>query len=185
MMTDSADDDRRDAGPDVDAPASGRGTGAVHGSDPAHAPDPADEGELDLAARYGQPPGRLPTPVLAAIGAAGVVLLAYLVWAALHFSTPDVRAGLLGFEVVDETSVRISIEVVRDPAVPVTCAVRAQNADNVTVGSLDIAVPTGRGDTVAVGGVIPTRAPAVNGELVGCTVDAGGEPAGQRHVTDG
>ena len=125
------------------------------------------------AARYGQTPGPLRAAGILALGVLGALLLGYLLWVALHHANPPVRAGLLSYDVRDERSVEVVLEVVREPGTPVTCQVRAQNSDDVTVGTerADVDPLQPRHSVVTI--VMTTTERAVNGELVSCAEAAG------------
>ncbi|MDP9396403.1 MAG: DUF4307 domain-containing protein [Actinomycetota bacterium] len=105
---------------------------------------------------------------LAALGALGVALLVLLASAAWRLSTPDVRAGLLGFEVVDDGRVEVVFEVVADARQGLACDLRAQDVEHTTVGAATVQVPAQGQDRRVVRATIPTRARAVNGEVQRC-----------------
>jgi hypothetical protein len=121
------------------------------------------------AGRYGDSPRpRRRLALLAALVTLGSVLLGMLVWSAWHFATPDVRAGLLGFTVVDDSRVDVRFEVVADPAATVECDLRAQNLARDTVGSARVPVgPSAEGRRVLTA-TVRTRERAVSGQLEEC-----------------
>jgi hypothetical protein len=126
------------------------------------------------AGRYGDARGPRRTAGVVGLAVLGAALLAYLVWVAWSHANPAVRAGLLSYDIRGDRSVEVVLEVVRSPGQPVTCEVRAQNLDNVTVGTaradVDVAAPRHSRLTL----VVATTERAVNGELVRCTeIDAG------------
>ena len=123
-----------------------------------------------------RPPGRYgdaPAPVrravaLAALGLLGVALLVLLAWAAWFHSVPDVRQGLLGFRVLDDSTVRVRFEVVADPGATVSCDLRSQDRTRATVGSRTVVVGPAPQERREVEADVATRALAVTGELLGC-----------------
>jgi hypothetical protein len=119
--------------------------------------------------RYGEVRGTRRLVGLVALGTVGLVLLSYLLWVAWHHANPDVRAGRLSYEVRDDRTVEVVLEVVRPADMRVTCEVRAQNYDDLTVGTARAEVPTGDPERQVVSVVIPTTERAVGGELVRCS----------------
>jgi hypothetical protein len=130
---------------------------------------PTDAAPARPPGRYGELRGPRRTAALAGLGVLAAVLLGYVMWVAWHHATPEVRAGLLSYDNGDPRSVSVVLEVVRPVGTPVTCEVRAQNVDDVTVGTARVAVPPESSpDRQLVTVVVPTSEQAVNGELVRC-----------------
>ena len=122
------------------------------------------------ADRYGDAPrrGRRAVSVAAIALCCGAVLV-FLLWVAVHQSTPAVRAGLVAYDDITDTSVTVRFEVVKDPRATVICRLRARSADNVSVGSAEVEVgpPAHLGRSV-VEAVVRTSERPVNGEVQGC-----------------
>jgi hypothetical protein len=132
----------------------------------------------DLTARRLRPPGRYgdaPRPAVrkAWLVLAGVVvtaLLGGLLWTAYHWSTPDVRWGLVRFDVSGERSVSAQFWVRRDPAKAVTCTVQARAADHGIVGVREVVVPAGEPRQRGVSVTLRTSDRPVNAEVARCRV---------------
>ena len=77
--------------------------------------------------------------------------MGWVVWAALAASKPDVTAQVTGFAVRGPEEIRVEITVGADPG-PVTCPLRALDADRETVGATTV-----RGGTVV--GRVETTVP--------------------------
>jgi len=101
--------------------------------------------------------------VLAAIG------LAWLVWAAVVGSNPQVTSRMTGFEVTSETSAKATIEVDRTKSVEANCRLQAKAADFSIVGELTVTVPADspRHQTLPV--TLTTQRSATSVVLIGCT----------------
>lgn len=100
-----------------------------------------DDVAARLARRY--PPPRVPRAVMVGLVAAGTAVgLGWLVWAALAHSTPAVTAQVSGFEIVSDTTVRVTMTVQRpDPSIPALCRVIAQSQDFQPVAEQEVRVP--------------------------------------------
>ena len=71
-----------------------------------------NDGDARLARRY--PPPRLPRAVMVGLFAAvSVVGLAWLVWAALVHASPPVSAQVAAYEVVSDTTMKVTMTVQR------------------------------------------------------------------------
>ena len=125
------------------------------------------------AGRYGESRPARRALALAALVALGVALLVLLAGTAWRVSTPDVRTGLLRFEVVDDATVEIDFEVVADPEAALACDLRAQDVDHATVGSATVRVPPDGQARRLVSARVPTRARAVSGEVQRCRLVRG------------
>jgi hypothetical protein len=82
-----------------------------------------------LRQRY--PKSRVPRPVLITlIGMLAAVSLGWLVWSATVHSAPAVSGRVLGYQVISDTRIDVTMTVDRrDPSVPVSCLLVAQSTD--------------------------------------------------------
>ncbi len=123
--------------------------------------------------RYGSPPTQARTRATYAVGAiVGLLALAALLALALHKSTPAVSAGVRGYEVLSDSTVRIRFEVHKAPLAEALCTVRARDRSGLETGRGDVTVGP-RTDARRITEVsydLVTRARAVTGELVGCRI---------------
>ena len=120
--------------------------------------------ELDFADRYGQKPMRWKPLALALLIIGG----AWLAWAGVHHSRPDVRASLISFSIPSDRaiSVRYSTDR-RDPARAATCTLIAHDIDKNVVGEVEDLIPAGaaQGERTT---LIPTRSQAVSAGISRC-----------------
>lgn len=123
--------------------------------------------------RYGVPPNLARTRATYAVAAiVGLVALAALLALALHKSLPAVSAGLRGYDVVSDSTVRIRFEVHKAPLAEAVCTVRARDRSGLETGRGNVTVGP-RADSRRITEVsydLMTRARAVTGELVGCRI---------------
>jgi Domain of unknown function (DUF4307) len=116
---------------------------------------------------------RRPRPVVVA---ALVVLVggfgAWVLWAGLGAATPPVRSDLLGFRIVNASSVRARIEVSADARRPLTCTLQAEDHNHEAVGLARTTFPAGTNATRQADVVVRTRALAVTVVIVGCRLGA-------------
>ena len=104
---------------------------------------------------------------LAIVGVALVGLLVAAGWGLAARST-GVRAGVLTYGDITESSITITIEVVRDPSREVVCDVAAVGENQIDVGAERIDVPTGGESRVVVSSVIDTATPPLAARLLSC-----------------
>ena len=109
-------------------------------------------------------------PVALAVVLAGA-FGAWVLWAALGASTPDVRSDLLGFTVPDAGSARARIEVTADARSAVICTLQAQDRDHAPVGVTRATLPAGSDATRRATVVVRTRGRAVTVVIVGCRLE--------------
>lgn len=98
----------------------------------------------DLDSRYGRgrDAGRRNRLIGVFAGLVGfVVVVAWLVWGGLLGGNATIEARDLGYEIVDDSAVRISIEVTADAGSEVGCAVQALNQSFTVVGWKIIELP--------------------------------------------
>ena len=123
----------------------------------------------DLADRYGAPSAARRRLLIGLVALLGIIALAWLAWAAIYQSTPDVRSELVSYDVVDDHSATATLSVVRASAsVSATCHFRALSEDHAVVGELARSVSTGAAEqNVTV--TIRTERRATSVESLGCT----------------
>lgn len=133
---------------------------------PSVPPLPSDR--PDLAERYGltAPAWRRRLP-LVVIGLVIVGMLVATGWGLAQRSS-GVRAGVLSYGDITDASIRITLEVVRDPQQPVACDVAAVGDLQVDVGAARVDVPTGSPERAVVSVVIETASPPKAARLLAC-----------------
>lgn len=121
----------------------------------------------DLSTRYGsrQRP-RWFWPTIAAIGIS--LGVAFAAW--VGFQKDPVSAQLWGYEVINDSQVAVSLDIVRPDPVAVECTVYAQAADHSIVGEKTVEVPKSDEEQVRVTIDIQTERRGVNGVLRTCVV---------------
>lgn len=130
----------------------------------------------DLAERYGVASGTWRTRVpLAILGLVIVGLVASTLWGLSQRST-GVQAGVLTYGEITESSITITVEVVRDPDQTVVCDVAAVGENQIDVGAERIEVPVGGERRVVVSTAIDTATPPLAARLLACrpVADASG-----------
>lgn len=121
----------------------------------------------DLSSRYGsrQRP-RWFWPTIAAIGIS--LGVAFAAW--VGFQKDPVSAQLWGYDVVSDSQVVVTLDVVRPDPVAVTCTVYAQAANHSIVGEKSVDLPASEEEQLRVTIDIQTERRAVNGVLRTCAV---------------
>ncbi len=119
----------------------------------------------DLSSRYGssQRP-RWFWPTIAAIGI--TIGVAFAAW--VGFQKDPVTGRLWGYDVVSDTQVQVTLDVIRPDPIDVTCTVYAQAEDHSIVGEKTVDVPASNDERVRVPIEIETERKAVNGVLRTC-----------------
>lgn len=117
--------------------------------------------------RYGRSTGRQPAVIVVA-GVAAALGVAWVVWAAQHWATPQAASRLISYSDITERSVTVQLQVDREAGLPVTCEVQARGAGQVVVGRATIEIPAGEDTRVFLSEVIPTSERPENAELLGC-----------------
>ena len=122
----------------------------------------------DLAERYGTTGSawrdRLPLIVV------GLVIVGMLVatgWGLAQRSS-GVRAGVLTYGDITESSITITLEVLRDPEQAVVCDVAAVGDLQIDVGAARVDVATGGSERAVVSATIPTASPPKAARLLAC-----------------
>ena len=102
--------------------------------------------------------------VVAAVGIAlGVV------WAAwIAFQDRPVTAEVWGYDVIDDTTTVVTLEVLRPEPLDVTCTVYVQAEDHGIVGERTVDVPAGTARVQRIDVDVETERRAVTGVLRGC-----------------
>ena len=135
--------------------------------------DPIAAARRAMPERYGRRPlwGRLALIAALALLVGGG--LAWLTYAAVEGSTPDVDAGVRSFEVESERRTTLTMEVVRRTDSAVRCEVYAQAADLQVVGERSVRLPPAPPGTEAVTVAITTERRAATAAIRECTTVAG------------
>jgi hypothetical protein len=119
----------------------------------------------DLSSRYGS--RQRPRWFWPAIAAVGISLgVAFAAW--VGFQKDPVSAQLWGYDVVSDSQVTVTLEVVRPDPIAVECTVYAQAADHSIVGEKAIDLPASEEEALRVTVDIQTERRAVNGVLRTC-----------------
>jgi hypothetical protein len=119
----------------------------------------------DLSSRYGsrQRPRWL-WPVVAAVGIS--IGIAFAAW--VGFQKDPVTAKLWAYDVISDTQVTATLDVVRPDPLDVTCTVYAQGSDHAIVGEKSIDLPASEREEVRVEIDIETERRAVTAVLRTC-----------------
>lgn len=125
--------------------------------------------QADLADRYGAPSRRRRLGITVVVAAVAAVLLGWLAWAAWFHGNPGVASGHVGYEVVDDHTVTVVVDVRLDDAEEADCLVRALSEDKATVGELAFTGVDGRQEVT-----VRTERLATSVENVGCRIDGQG-----------
>lgn len=133
---------------------------------PSAPPLPPDR--PDLARRYGVRTGASRLPLgLAVVGLALVTMLGALGWGLAQRHT-GLRAGVLAYGDITDSTVTITLEVSRPADMDVVCDVAAVGEGKVDVGAARVDVPAGGDDPAIVRVVIETASPPLGARLLGC-----------------
>ncbi|WP_229679756.1 DUF4307 domain-containing protein [Saccharopolyspora thermophila] len=121
--------------------------------------------------RYGSRARTRPRPALRWL-LTGVVLVALVGVAVIGYNNlgdPPIQGKQVAFEVLDDHSVRIVLEVQRDdPARPADCVVRSRAESGEEVGRKEVLIHPADG-TTRQETVLRTSSRAITGEVYGCT----------------
>lgn len=119
----------------------------------------------DLSSRYGS--SQRPRWFWPAIAAVGITLgVAFAAW--VGFQKDPVTGRLWGYDVVSDTQVTITLDVIRPDPLAVECRVYAQAADHSIVGEKSVTLPASEDEKVRINVDIETERRAVNGVLRTC-----------------
>lgn len=120
--------------------------------------------EFSYADRYGQKPMRWKGLAVSLLLIGG----AWLIWAGLHHSFPEVRSTLISFSVQSDRQITIRYSIDRrDPKAGITCTLRALDFDKNVVGQIQDLIPPGRGHVEQIR-TISTRSASVNAGISRC-----------------
>ena len=129
----------------------------------------ADRATTDLDARYGRG-GRSRRPlIIGVVAVIAAVGLAWLVWAAVIGSNPQVSSRLLTYSVPSPTSAKATIQVDRTKSVEASCRLQAKAADFSIVGEVTVTVPADSPLHQALPVQLTTQRTATSVVLIGCT----------------
>lgn len=128
-------------------------------------PEPIDQKPLDYNDRYGVKTSRSWVPVAITLG---IALVAWVTWAGLHHSNPQIRIQLISFTIDNdrEVSVRYSVDRHSNDSATI-CTLIARDYDKNIVGQIDEEIPAGDSKVELVT-VVPTRIEAVNADVSSC-----------------
>lgn len=105
--------------------------------------------------------------VLVLLVGLGVAYLGYL-----RFSVKDVEGTALAFDLLDDSTISVSLSVTRaDPQEDAVCIVRARSRDGSETGRREILVPGGSDAEVEVTTVFRTSQPPAMGDVYGCSLN--------------
>ena len=127
----------------------------------------ASKSQFDFNDRYGIKPGRAWIKYAAIFTIVGA---AWMLWAGLHHSNPELRTELISFITDDPRNpeIRYSIQR-RSGSDVVVCTLTARDYEKNVVGQIEETIPAG--DTYReLTTTIPTRADAVNAGIERCHV---------------
>jgi len=122
----------------------------------------------DLDARYGRHRRSTPRWLWPVVAGIGVTLgVAWAFWAS-YTDVPDHQARVHSYDVVDESTTKVDLEIFRDEPIALTCRVFAQSEDKAVVGEKTVEVPASDAERVRVVVEIRTERRAVTGVLDAC-----------------
>lgn len=138
--------------------------------------DPADGDSVQRpGSRYGRtrlvgrPHHWLAIAMAAAAITAGVGIAVVLYQ---RLGTPDVKGDLYGFEVIDDETTAVTINVTRsDPSRPVVCIVRVRSQDGSETGRREVLIGPSDAATVQLKTTVKSSQPPKVGDIYGCGTD--------------
>jgi len=123
----------------------------------------------DLDVRYGRRRARDRRRLLVgALASAGVLALAWAIWAAGTVSRAGISWRPTAVDTSDQSVVRVSFEVTQAAGRAAVCSVRATDADGQVVGWVDVPVPPSASGTASATAAVRTTRPAADGTVVTC-----------------
>lgn len=124
-----------------------------------------EKSQFDFNDRYGIKPARAWVKYAAFLAIVGG---AWLLWAALHHSNPQLRSELISFTTVDPRNpeIRYSIQR-RSGSDEIICTLTARDFEKNVVGQIEETIPAGE-RYLELTTTIPTRADAVNARIERC-----------------
>ncbi|NHA00385.1 DUF4307 domain-containing protein [Nocardioides sp. W3-2-3] len=126
-----------------------------------------------LAVRYGAPSRLRRAGLLALAGTVVVAFLAWLAWAILFHSNPEISSEEIGHEVVDDHTATIQVRIQMDDDIEdPTCSLRAISHDKAVVGETTYVPKPGKSEVYDI--EVRTERRATTVEWLGCK--APGQP---------
>ena len=105
------------------------------------------------------------------VAVVSAVGLAWLIWAALLNSNPEVSAQVSSFRVVSDTTMEVTMTVQRsDPGVAASCRVIAQSVDFQPVAEQEVAVEPSTIELADISLTLTTLRRATSASVSGCEV---------------
>ena len=126
------------------------------------------------AARYGRQRLSRRSRRWIAIALTGLILVAGVAIAVVAWQRlgTDVEGELGGYQLVDDETMSVTINVTRDdPSRPVVCIVRVRSIDGSETGRREVLVPPSSQDRVQVDTVVKSTRRPVAGDVYGCGTD--------------
>ncbi|MGH3674602.1 MAG: DUF4307 domain-containing protein [Mycobacterium sp.] len=124
------------------------------------------------AARYGRQRLSRRSRRWIAIGLTVLILVAGVaiaIVASQRLGTGDVEGELGGYQLIDDETMSVTINVTRDdPSRPVVCIVRARSIDGSETGRREVLVPPSSQDRVQVTTIVKSTRRPVAGDVYGC-----------------
>ena len=128
--------------------------------------------EQTLAERYAAPPAWRRPVTIAAVVVVAVIALAWLAWVAFEESNPKVESQLNGFDVVDDHTVTVRVDVrVTSGTTGASCTVEALASDHSIVGELHFRPRSGANDVT-----VRTERLATSVDVPGCLANGQNRP---------
>ncbi len=121
----------------------------------------------DLGTRYGTPAPWRRRALLAGVGVVVAAFAAWLGWATIYHSEPEVQSQLVSFDVVDARTVTATVDVEVEDGVTGLCRLRAFAEDHSVVGEIAFEVVPAEGQRYAQ--QLRTDRLATSVESLGCT----------------
>jgi hypothetical protein len=126
----------------------------------------------DLATRYAAPSTGRRRLTVVAVAVLAVVSLAWVAWAALSHSDPEVTSEIVSWEVVDDHTATATFQVARSTSeVEASCLLRAQARDHTIVGELNVTVGPGGEATQTLTESLRTERLATSVDMLGCVAE--------------
>ena len=131
-----------------------------------------DSVEQTLTDRYAAPPAWRRPVTIAAVVVVSLVALGWLAWAAFVESTPEVESQLVSFQVVDDHTMTVRVDVnLASGATGASCTVNALASDHTIVGELHFEPSSGTNVVK-----VRTERRATAAEVPGCIADGQDRP---------
>jgi hypothetical protein len=126
-----------------------------------------NEGQFDYSDRYGTKSSRIWIKYASIFTLVGG---AWIIWAGLHHSNPELRTQLISFVTDDPRAPEIRYSIQRKSGSDVVvCTLTARDYDKNIVGQIEETIPAGE-SYIELTTAIPTRADAVNAGIERCLI---------------